>query len=425
MSRNTRNLLITLTVIVGIILGTQLILKDYLYYKKVLRDQDIESCERYLHSFPDGLYSKKVLTLKDDYEFEQAKESGTAEAYDAYIRKYEPDGRHLEEAKKKAEYLHFQALTKRANLKEILTLLKRFPDSEYVDEFEQQEKMLWERHRNNFLAYARQHNYAPEFIGAMERLFGYMQQQRATELYLTTYLNKDSVKDWNDYPMEVRYLWDSPQHLRTAFDRELLAKEWAIAANDPTFTLPSDYRKPSDNQPMKATSNLNLGDFRRITNSFPRQLKEELDKALQFPEIVVVNRKSEIPANTPAIVLTCMPYNRTVKLENTEVPAIYMRLKKRRTGSRDRERQRSNREYQLGFNGYFMLLDFNWKVAFVNDRMQDGEVFLSKTYSPGMLTHFFDKTKIRREYSRMIKTTYEEFSGEFNQATNLKLAVKD
>lgn len=420
MSRNTRNFLITLVVIIGMIASTQLILKDYLYYRRVMKEQDIESCERYLNTFPEGFYHQKVGSLLDTYRYEEAQALNTPEAYDDYLQAFGDLGKHAAEARAKAEALHYQALSERADLEEIIRFLRRFPETEYRSALEKQEEVLWKTHQRSFMTYAEAQGMSPMFTRAMLDLFDYMQAHRYTTLYLSTHLNKDSVKDWNDYPAEIRFIWDKSLNLRQrAFDRALLAREWAQLPEEASISLPRDLREPSNNPPRPLKRNLSQNDITRIMSEHPVALKKMLTQASEFPRVQVVRKKREIPQDAPALVLACTPTNQEITLDETQVPRIYMRLRKHSDAS-----PQEDATQRLSFNGYFMAIDVTWEWNLLKGDAAP-ETLFRRTYRPELLTHFFDKSQVRQEYSRIVKTTYEQFIEDTNEQLQLNLATEN
>lgn len=419
MGRNSRNLLITMAVIGGMLLAMNFILKDYLYYRKVQKNQNLESVNRYLGEFPKGIYAKEARELQDEYSFAEAKKLGSAEAYDNYIKKFEEEGKYLEEARKQAEALHFESLSQRSDLEEIIRFLKRFPDSKYQTELQQLEKELWTNYLSSFNASAKNHGYHQKSIDALNALFNYMQSNRFTHLYISSQYSEDNLKDWIDYPQEVRLIWENQDNLQLAFDRSLIPLSFMQSKFDSSLMLPTQLRLPSDNPPLSVKSYMNTNDIYRIISELPKRLNSELKKAFDFPKIHLV-RSNEIPKDAPSITINCYPINKEIQVGDIKSPYFYMRLRTRSSNSR---RSPSDISATI-FNGYMMAINIEWSMQFHHGDEAQKPLF-SMTLPTRLSTHYLNKSNVRKEYNKMVETSFKQFSQALAKETNINLSIKD
>ena len=423
MGRNMKNFMITMAIITVMILGINWVLKDYIYYKRVTKDEDISSAERYLNAFPGGFYADEVEERYDEYSFQEAKTEGSAESYDTYINKFGRSGKYIEEAKTRYESLQFQELKNRANLEEIIRFAKRFPESKYEPELKKIEDKLWQQNKTAFNNYAQNNGYSSELRDKFNNIFDYMQENRFTRLYVGATLDKELLKDWNDYPSEVRLLWDDPVQLTKTFDQSIIVSSEEIEENNSSTIFPLRTEVPSEVPPSSIKGYIRRDQVRRLYKELPNLMKDELQKAiLDFPILHTVRNPDEIPKDAPALVLTCRPSTREVQIGEYQSPVFSMMLRERKN-QRRRTQEDQNENIKAQFNGYMLGIDVKWSLSIKQGQDISQEIY-SASYAPESSTQFLSRSKLSKQYTKLIEETLDKFKKDLARKTVFDLSEK-
>ncbi len=97
-SKSETSFLLFLFIIALLISGCD---KDRSTWNAAIRENTIESYERYLEKYPDGKYSKEALDAIDEIVWHKAENKKTIESYQKYLERYS-GGRYVKEAKENA-----------------------------------------------------------------------------------------------------------------------------------------------------------------------------------------------------------------------------------------------------------------------------------------------------------------------------------
>lgn len=108
-----------------------LVPKEKKLYRLINEKPDIFRCELFLKEYPNGVYSSKILELKEELTFvnayDNAVESFNVDKLEEYLLKY-PEGKFLDKAKKMIEITIWQIACKENTIDAYREYLNKYPN---------------------------------------------------------------------------------------------------------------------------------------------------------------------------------------------------------------------------------------------------------------------------------------------------------
>lgn len=108
-----------------------LVPKEKKFFRMINYNPDLYKCELFLKEYPDGVYTPKVVELKEEIIFveayDYAVETFNVEKLEAYLLKY-PEGKYISKAKKMIEITLWQLACKENTIESYKRYLIKYPN---------------------------------------------------------------------------------------------------------------------------------------------------------------------------------------------------------------------------------------------------------------------------------------------------------
>lgn len=170
-------------------------LKEYKFYSRAKKGNNIEYCDGYIENYPNGRYLADILEIKDSIAFMKVKDEQTSSACYWY-EEVCPDGKHLEEVR----YLHVGYSDN--SLSAINDYLHDFPNGKYANEVNAICDSLWDIEIIKYTSSAKRKGSAAA-IKYMNDMLQYMKVHRVNSVQVDVKSHLQ-LKDYEEYSSNVR-----------------------------------------------------------------------------------------------------------------------------------------------------------------------------------------------------------------------------
>ncbi|MDO8804896.1 MAG: hypothetical protein Q7R35_10720 [Elusimicrobiota bacterium] len=398
-------------------------LRDYVHYRNVLSANTAEACSGYLGVFPEGHFAKKVRILKDDLSFGNARNMNSADAYEMYMEKFAPNGRHIGEARELGEPLRYAAVMQFLTLEKLGEYIAKYPEGKHLPEIKAlQERLfyegvarsrslagirkfmedrpqsrynrdlealkdqIWNGAINSYLRNAKAQsadNKASQFFRAM---LTHMRVTGDTTLNLV-FENSVDVKDWEDFSKKVHATWDK---VIDVVNSQNAGNTFEPQCEYPTAKPPPSLKKSFD------SGNVNLleGQIADRVQGYLRDMFSEDYFRIYRHRIYPHNRGKEIGGVTMKLKYSIR--NKYNKIAGENLPSLYQQYASQMYGGLNKR-----------FEGHLLGIRIDWDVT-LNIAGTSYNYRLAETSYPA--TSIEGVGNVSDVYSTMTSMAFKDFA---------------
>ncbi len=328
---------------------------EYLSYRKAITEKSLPPIDSYLHQYPNGKYKDEVFFLKDSIFFDKVKlliNNHDCDAFDIYVDNIGIEGRNFEKVKQESEKCKINFIENNPTIKNVVNFLTKHPTSIYNFRALQLYDSLW---HNIYKTY--DINVANSDAKTFFRLVLDNAKESRDFRVGVTFNSKIALKDWEDYPIEVRNKIDNIYALFNKIDN---------------ISLP-----PPGKTDMPSIKNVFIETKKQeMQENVIGRIKQQLEQIFgeQLIDVIPINKEDTEQTKTPSTIFIDYDVKSSSPENQSEFPSIYVYSQTEKKIKR--------------YLGYVLGVSISWKMTMVTAQQ-------SKNYKLGYAS------KAENEYSNV------------------------